>query len=113
MSCGHIALDRAGIKVDKYFASEIKDIAIKVTQDNYPDTIQIGDVNKVSYQNGILHTEFADYETQIDLVIFGSPCQTFSIAMKTEHRVGLDDKKNLVYFLNVIVFLKRFILNTS
>ncbi len=48
ISCGHIALDRAGIKVDKYFASEIKDIAIKVTQSNYPDTIQIGDVTKVN-----------------------------------------------------------------
>ena len=49
MSCGHIALDRAGFKVDKYFASEIKDIAIKVTKDNYPDTIHIGDVNKITY----------------------------------------------------------------
>jgi DNA (cytosine-5)-methyltransferase 3A len=39
ISCGHIALERAGIKVDKYFASEIKPIAIKVTQSHYPDTI--------------------------------------------------------------------------
>ncbi len=38
MSCGQIALERAGIKVNKYFASEIKDIAIKVTRDNYPNT---------------------------------------------------------------------------
>ena len=44
MSCGHIALDKAGIKVNQYFASEIKDIAIKVTKDNYPETIHIGDV---------------------------------------------------------------------
>ena len=54
ISCGQIALERAGFKVDKYFASEIKEIAIKVTMDNYPNTIQIGDVNNISYQNGIL-----------------------------------------------------------
>ena len=107
MSCGHIALDRAGIKVDKYFASEIKDIAIKVTQDNYPDTIQIGDVNKVFYKDGILHTESEEYKTQIDLVIFGSPCQTFSIAMKTEHRIGLDDKQKSGLFLECYRILKE------
>ena len=56
MSCCHIALDKVGIKVDEYYASEIKDIAIKVTQQNYPDTIQIGDVNKVSYKDGVLYT---------------------------------------------------------
>ena len=48
MSCGHIALERAGFKVKKYFASEIKDIAIKVTKENYPDTIHVGDVNKIT-----------------------------------------------------------------
>lgn len=42
MSCGHIALDRVQYQVDQYFASEIKDIAIKVTKHNYPDTIHIG-----------------------------------------------------------------------
>ena len=51
MSCGRIALERAGIKVDKYFASEIKPIAIRVAQANYPDTIQIGDVTKVKAED--------------------------------------------------------------
>lgn len=46
ISCGHIALEQAGFKVDKYYASEIKDIAIKTTLENYPETIQIGDVKK-------------------------------------------------------------------
>ena len=64
ISCGRIALERAGIKVDKYFASEIKDIAIRVTQSNYPDTIQIGDVTKVK----------AEDLPEIDLLIGGSPC---------------------------------------
>lgn len=87
MSCGQIALERIGVKVDKYFASEIKDAAIKVTIHNYPNTIHIGDVNKISYSDGILHTEFGDFKDDIDLVIFGSPCQSFSRAMK-------QDKKN-------------------
>ena len=107
MSCGHIALDRAGFKVDKYFVSEIKDIAIKVTKDNYPDTIHIGDVNKITYKDGVLHTESGDFETNIDLVIFGSPCQSFSIAMKTEHRVGLEDKKKSGLFLECYRILKE------
>ena len=47
MSCGQIALGQLGIKVDNYFASEIDKHAIKVTQHNYPSTIQIGDVTKV------------------------------------------------------------------
>ena len=64
ISCGHIALDRAGIKVDNYYAAEIKDIAIKVTQHNYPNTIQLGDVTKVK----------AEDLPKIDLLIGGSPC---------------------------------------
>lgn len=93
MSCGRIALERAGIKVDKYFASEIKNVAIKVTKHNYPDTIHIGDVNKISYSDGVLHTEFGDFKDSIDLVIFGSPCQSFSRAMKQDRKIGLDDKE--------------------
>ena len=75
MSCGRIALERSGFPVEEYYASEIKDIAIKVTMDNYPDTIQIGDVRKVHYEDGILHTEKGDLTVgKIDLVMFGSPC---------------------------------------
>ena len=47
MSIAHIALDRAGFVVDEYYAAEIKPIALKCTKDNYPNTIHIGDVNKV------------------------------------------------------------------
>lgn len=93
MSCGRIALERAGITVGKYYASEIKNIAIKVTMDNYPDTIQLGDVNKIYYKGGVLYSENGFFNTNIDLVIFGSPCQTFSIAMDSSLRVGLKNKK--------------------
>ena len=47
MSCGQIALNRLGIKVSKYYASEIDKAPMKVTQHNYPETIQVGDVTKV------------------------------------------------------------------
>lgn len=100
MSIAHIALDKLGYKVDKYYAAEIKPIAIKVTKDNYPDTIHIGDVNKVRYKGGILYTEFGNYNVgKIDLMVFGSPCQSFSQAMKADMRIGLADKKRSGLFL--------------
>lgn len=74
MSCGRMALEKLNIPIEKYFASEIKDIAIKNSMENFPDNIQIGDVNKISYSDGVLHTPNGDFETNIDLVIFGSPC---------------------------------------
>ena len=72
MSCGQIALNRVGIEYDNYFASEIDKYAIKVTQTNYPKTIQIGDVTQV---------KGADLP-KIDLLIGGSPCQSFSFSGK-------------------------------
>lgn len=75
MSCGRLALERCGIPVEEYYASEIKDIAIKVTLDNYPNTVEIGDVRNVSYKDGKLHTEKSIFNVgKIDLVMFGSPC---------------------------------------
>jgi DNA (cytosine-5)-methyltransferase 1 len=70
MSCGQIALNRAGITVDNYYASEIDKHAIKVTMHNYPSTIQLGSVVDVT----------ADKLPNIDLLIGGSPCQSFSFA---------------------------------
>ena len=105
MSCGHIALEKAGFKVGKYFASEIKDVAIKVTKDNYPETIHIGDVNKITYKDGVLHTEVGDFETDIDIVMFGSPCQSFSRAMIKERKIGLEDpeRSGLFYECNRVL----------
>ena len=107
MSCGHIALDKVGIKINKYFASEIKDIGIKVTKENYPNTIHIGDVNKITYKYGILYTEVGDFKTNIDIVMFGSPCQTFSIACITKRRIGLEDDKKSGLFLQCYRILKE------
>ena len=108
MSIAHIALDRIGMHVDKYYAAEIKDVAIKVTKSNYPDTIHIGDVNKVRYKGGILYTENGNYNVgHIDLMVFGSPCQSFSIAMKTDMRVGLKDKVRSGLFLECYRILQE------
>jgi DNA-cytosine methyltransferase len=70
MSCGQIALNKLGIKYDNYFASEIDKYAIQVTQNNYPNTKQIGSVTEVRGKD----------LPQIDLLIGGSPCQSFSVA---------------------------------
>lgn len=86
ISCGQIALERIEIKVDKYFASEIKEDAIKVTTDNHPNTIQLGDVCKIK----------SEYLPKIDLLIGGSPCQDLSIAMK--NREGLKGSKSKLFF---------------
>lgn len=108
MSIAHIALDKIGMHVDKYYAAEVKPIALKVTKDNYPDTIHIGDVNKVRYKGGILYTEKGNYNVgHIDLMVFGSPCQSFSIAMKTDMRVGLKDKTRSGLFLECYRILQE------
>lgn len=75
LSGGHIALDRAFINVDNYYASEVDKYAIEITQKNYPNTVQLGDVSKVSYKKGILETENGNFNVgKIDMIIGGSPC---------------------------------------
>ena len=86
MSCGQIALNRLGIKYDNYYASEIKKNAIKVTQHNYPNTIQLGDVTKINGND----------LPKIDLLIGGSPCQDFSIANSV--RSGLKGTKSRLFY---------------
>ena len=80
-SMGQVALNKVGVKIDNYFASEIDKPAIEVTMDNFPNTIQIGDVRNVSYKDGVLSTENGDFNIgKIDLLQGGSPCQTVSLA---------------------------------
>lgn len=85
MSCGRLALDRLGIKVDKYYASEIDKYAIQVAQANYPDTIHIGDVCDIKAE---------DYQ-DIDLILAGSPCQGFSFAGK---QLAFNDPRSALFF---------------
>lgn len=94
MSCGMLALKRAGIQVDSYFASEIDKYAVQVSKKNWSDIIHIGDVTQVKYKDGVLHTQFGSYETKIDMVIGGSPCQSFSVAGDGS---GFDGKSGLFF----------------
>tara|TARA_R110000822_G_scaffold56923_2_gene143564 strand:- start:134 stop:1039 length:906 start_codon:yes stop_codon:yes gene_type:complete len=86
MSCGQIALDKLGIKVNKYFASEIDKYCIKITQANYPNTIQVGNVEFVTKEM---------LNNKIDLLIGGSPCQGFSFAGK---QLNFQDPRSKLFF---------------
>lgn len=85
ISCGQIALNKAGIKYDNYFASEIEKESIKVTQHNYSNTIQLGDVNNIK----------GSELPKISLLIGGSPCQSFSPAISSN--TGFDGKSKLFF----------------
>jgi DNA (cytosine-5)-methyltransferase 3A len=90
MNTGRQALENVGIKVDKYYSSEIKPYAIELTQHHFPDTIQIGDV-----------TKWKDWDIEwgkIDLVLSGSPCQDLSAAGK---RAGINGSKSSLFFVFV------------
>jgi len=85
MSCGRIALDQMGIKVDTYYASEIDKYAMEVSKANYPDTIYVGDVCNLDPK---------DY-MDVDLILAGSPCQGFSMAGK---QLAFDDPRSALFF---------------
>ena len=85
MSCGQIALSKLGIKVDKYYASEIDKYAIQITQKNFPDTVQLGDICEIDAK------DFKD----VDLILAGSPCQGFSFAGK---QLAFDDPRSSLFF---------------
>ena len=87
ISCGMIALERAGFKVNKYYASEIDPHAIKVSERNYPNIIRLGDVTK--------WREWNINWSEIDLLIGGSPCQGFSFAGK---KLNFNDDRSKLFF---------------
>ena len=94
MSCGQVALERAGIQVDNYYASEIDKHAISITQRNYPNTEQLGSV--LGWREWNL--------PRIDLLIGGSPCQGFSIAGK---QLAFDDPRSKLFF-EYVACIRRF-----
>ena len=87
ISCGRVALERAGIPVETYYASEIDKYAMSVAQAMYPDIIQIGDVCKI---------DFTQYVGKIDMIIGGSPCQDLSIAK--QNRQGLHGERSRLFW---------------
>ena len=98
ISCGMIALERAGIPVEKYYASEIDESAIKISNKNYPNIIRLGDVTK--------WREWKIEWGEIDLLIGGSPCQGFSFAGK---QLNFDDPRSKLFFefVDILKHIKK------
>jgi|GEM_PF-777650 len=92
ISCGQLALSRSGLQVDQYFSSEIHGKAIAVTQDNFPKTIQMGDIRTLNLEN----------LPNIDLMLAGFPCQSFSGGGKQK---GFDDDRGQLFFNLIDIFL--------
>jgi DNA (cytosine-5)-methyltransferase 3A len=86
ISCGQVALERAGIPIEVYYASEIDKYAIAITQKNYPNTIQLGSVTDI---------DFTEFIGKVDLIMGGSPCQDLSIAGK---RKGLSGERSGLFY---------------
>jgi DNA-cytosine methyltransferase len=86
ISAGQLALQKSNIKVDNYFSSEIDKYAIKITQKNFPNTIQLGDINNWREWN----------LPKIDLLIGGSPCQGFSVS---GYGLNFDDPRSKLFFV--------------
>lgn len=100
MRCGAIALDKAGVEYERYFASEIDKYAIQIADKNYPNAINLGDVNNYEMW------EFIDGFSwdRIDLLIGGSPCQDLSIAK--QNREGLEGKRSGLFWVYVEILKK-------
>jgi len=101
MSCGQLALQKAGVKVNTYHASEIDKWAIKVTKKNFPSTFQMGDITELR----AWRLKYIRDEIGIDLVIGGSPCQGFSFA---GNQLNFEDPRSKLFFdfVRVLKILK-------
>ncbi|WP_226035750.1 DNA cytosine methyltransferase [Aquibacillus saliphilus] len=99
ISCGRVAVDRANIQVDNYYASEIEKPAIESTMRNFPDTVQLGDINQ-------LNEDFLGTLPKIDIVMGGSPCQGFS---RNGKGLNFDDPRSqlLLKFIDILNWIKE------
>tara|TARA_B100000902_G_scaffold86482_1_gene90694 strand:- start:1859 stop:3193 length:1335 start_codon:yes stop_codon:yes gene_type:complete len=97
MSCGRLALERAGFPITNYYASEIDKYAIQVARDNFPDTVHLGDVTGIRTKNQMLVIphEHGNGHQRIDLLLGGSPCQGFSFAGK---QLNFNDERSKLFF---------------
>ena len=97
ISATQVALERLGIPVDNYYSSEIDKPAIAITQKNYPDTIQLGDIKKIAISDQRIYIDgvAGDQLPKIDLFVGGSPCQGFSFA---GDQLAFDDPRSALFF---------------
>lgn len=90
ISCGQVALRKTGIEVDEYYASEIDEYAMSITKYNFPNTVQLGNVQELTHQD-------IENLPSIDLLIGGSPCQNLSSSNSSD-RSGLRGEKSSLFF---------------
>ena len=100
ISCGRVALEKAGIKVDKYYASEIDKNAMQISKNNYKDIIQLGDIKSID-------EDIIKSIGKIDLVLGGSPCQGFSRAGKG---LNFEDNRSKLFFnfVDILNIVKKY-----
>jgi DNA (cytosine-5)-methyltransferase 3A len=101
ISCGQIALERVGFKVNQYFASEIKKPAIKCTNYNYPNTIQLGDVRNIHYDKNCIivhdgHSQTVFNTDTVHLFFSGSPCK--GISRLNKNQTGLEHDESRLFY---------------
>ena len=100
MSCGQIAASKIKLNVESYYASEIADYSIKITQKNYPNTIQIGDMTKITNKQ-------LDKFKDVDLLLSGTPCKSLSVTNIKEYKKGLDGSSKLFFdFVKIKNYIK-------
>ena len=110
ISCARVALERAGIPVEAYYASEVDKYAMQISAKNYPDIVQLGDITSLisdeGFSVGISGKGFLENANNIDLLIGGSPCQDLSIAKKD--RKGLDGERSGLFwqYVNMLKYVK-------
>lgn len=102
ISCGRVALERAGFEIDTYYASEIDGYAMKISNNNYPEIVQLGDIRYIS-------EEILDSIMPIDIVIGGSPCQDLSNYKYDRGEVsGLNGEKSGLFYdyIRILKYVK-------